>query len=180
MGAENLNMLIDDQFRMEYVVWSNYDLPIVEESLDAFRLSAFIFDILGFSGGYVNTYNKNFTKDADYPAGLQYLGYHMLEDGADTYEPTEMKMGIRTICIADVIVSTSKEKNRSSILTIKGENFTPFSYILVNGRVLETEYVDCNTLIVEYVNELIEGDVIAVAQIGTDTEILSMSEPYDR
>jgi len=73
LDSNILDIMVDDLHKVEYVIWSNYYSPSAEKDLEAFRLSAHLFDMLGLSGGYVNTYNKLFSEDADYPSGLQYL-----------------------------------------------------------------------------------------------------------
>ena len=229
LALEEFDLPDDELFQTEYIVWNNYDLPVGRKDIKAYDMSAHIFDVLGIKGGYVNTYNRFFAEDADYPAGLQYLGYDMLEGGgAADIKPADTQMGTKIIRVtgiydgpADVAGGArgaggggadgsdggawdggiaggawyaGSGENYGDVgedtgsyngvlgagerpaVIVKGENFTPYSYIFLNDRKLDTIFVDNGTLLIDGVINLREGDDIAIAQIGAGYETLSKSE----
>ena len=102
----------------------------------------------------------------------------MLEDETFEIEPTDMIMGVKPIFITSVTQSPNTDNGNSVDITVIGENFTQYSYIVVDGKVYDTEFVDSSTLVVSDTNRLKEGNTISVAQIGIDTEILSLTAPF--
>ncbi len=175
LGLEADDLENGDLLQTEYVVWNNFGLPVVKKDLEAFQLSSHLFNLLDFNGGYVSTYNQFFSEDADYPFGLQYLGYDMLYgDSEALYHPSDMKMGIRDVTITNVAASPDNKNE----LMILGERFTPYSTVMVDGKRLDATFLDSKRLVVHEADRLRKGDLITVAQIGTDSEVLSETKPW--
>lgn len=159
----------------EYVMWSNYDLPIKDEDIAAYQLSAQVCEALGFGGGYVSSYNRNCRGDADYPSKMQDIGYDMLygeQYAFGGYEATEMRMGVKDITVEYFSVKTNG--NERSIY-LYGNGFTEYSFVTLNGRKLETNFISSTVIAAHDAPQLENGDELAAGQAGGDGEILSFS-----
>ena len=78
-------------------------------------------------------------------------------------------MGVMPISISRVEVADE------DVVSIKGENFTPYSVVYVNYERYETEFVSENELRITY--ESIENlDSFVVAQVDGDDVVLSESK----
>ncbi len=173
----------------EYVIWSNFDFDVRKVNLDAYRLSAYTMDRLGLNGGYVSTYNRYFSESGDYPDLMHYLSYDLLFGekyiyrdeltGGNLYKPADMVMGLRKTYVENVSSINAEDEQYEINLSVKGNNFTAFSTVLINGKKTETVFKDKNSLYANDNGGLQEGDIISVAQIGDDNEILSISDEYE-
>ena len=97
-------------------------------------------------------------------------GEQYIYDSMEEYKAADMMMGIYPVLLKDVTLSNNQ-------IIVHGNNFTPFSTVLVNGERLVTTYMNENTIIVakEEYDELNKGDTVTVAQIDNDKHILSTS-----
>ncbi len=92
-----------DLYETEYVIWSNYTLPKVEdEYLYAYQLNSRATELIGIKGNYINSlhrYYKNDKNNKKYRNELQTLIYDELYgeryayDGLTPYYKTEMTYG---------------------------------------------------------------------------------------
>ena len=92
------------------------------------------------------------------------------------YEATDMKLGIDDIVVDDV-----EFDDATGNILVRGQNFTPFSKILINDERTESFYVDRETLMIvaeDVAQELVPGDVIEVAQIDKDRHELTRTPPF--
>lgn len=158
----------------EYVIWSNYEkFPAVKKDLAAYQLSAEVIETLGFGGGYISYYNRNFADTADYPAKMQDIGYDMLFGEQYTfgdYASTNMKIGVKDVVATDYIYAETPE---GDFITVYGENFTEFSIVTLNGKRLDTEFIGRNTIRTEH--RLEAGDEICVIQAEDEDDELGCS-----
>ena len=120
-----------------------------------------------------------------YLKNLQILEYDMLYgnmdcyNGVNPYAPSDLQLGLHTIRITSVLFREHTDMPEKSLLYIRGENFTECSVVYVNGKQLETFYVNNGTLYVKNAKmEEEETLEIVVKQIGEDGEVLSETEPY--
>ena len=173
----NDRLINGDIYQTEYIVWSNYKLENENKNLEAYQLGSHIMDMLDIDIGIISLYHRFFSGNDDYLDNLQVLQYDMLYgenevyDGNTPYLPTELQMGIWPITIEDVFFS------QEEVLYIKGNNFTRYSVVLLDGKNVETEYIDSQNLICR----LTKADFkkVQIAQIGEDKEILSLSDEYN-
>lgn len=167
--VENGNIL-----QTEYVIWSNYEkFPAEKKDLAAYQLSAYVTEMLGFGGGYISYYNRNFSDTADYPAKMQDIGYDMLFGEQYTfggYASTDMKIGVKDVVVKDYIYAETPE---GDFITVYGENFTEFSIVTLNGKRLDTEFINRNTIRAEH--RLESGDEICVIQAEDEDDELGCS-----
>lgn len=160
----------------EYVIWSNFGLDGDDEDMYAYQLGSHVLDMLDIQVGTVFTYQQNHKNSETYLSDLKALGYDMLYGnyyiygGKNPFEPTDMKMGVKDITIDEVVKIGDK-------YYIKGQNFTEYSKITLNGKTLKTIYLGTNILgVLEDVNPE-DASKMKVSQIETKSnEILSTTE----
>lgn len=153
-------------YQTEYIVWSNFDLPVSFEATDlySYELSSDILARLGINNGLITKLHQNCIAHDNYMQYLEMLQYDMLYGYKNCYgyeikyEPTNISLGLEPPTVTSV----------SSIdggITVTGTEFTPFSVVDINGEKLETQFVDNFTLFVP-ARELICGDKILVRQMN--------------
>ena len=106
---------------------------------------------------------------------LEMLAYDMLygQDyiygGKSPFKPTDMKMGINPIKINDIV-------KIGEDYYIKGENFTEYSKISLDGEVLDTIYLGPTILGLK--EEVDPSDIsrMKISQVEKNKEILSTTE----
>ncbi len=160
----------------EYIIWSNCDLPKDDEDLHAYQLAAHVMDQIGMEVGTTFTYQLNHSNSETYLQDLKALGYDMLYGkkyiygGTNPFSATDLKMGVNTIKITDVVKIGEK-------YYIKGENFNQYSKVTLDGKELSTIYLGKNVLgLLEDVDPE-DAPNMKVSQIETKSnEILSTTE----
>lgn len=174
LNIENEDVENGNILQTEYVIWSNYEkFPAEKKDLAAYQLSAEVIEMLGFGGGYISYYNRNFADTADYPARMQDIGYDMLFGEQFTfgdYASTDMKIGVKDVVVKDYIYAETPE---GDFITVYGENFTEFSIVTLNGKRLDTEFIGRNTIRTEH--RLEAGDEICVIQAENEDDELGCS-----
>lgn len=158
----------------EYVIWDNIGLSKQDEDLEAYQLSAKVLQETGIEQGILTKLHQSCMGDDDYLGKLEMLQYDMLYGerevygGINPYEATELKLGIDEIAVTAV-------REEEGHIYVYGTGFNEYSHICVNGEVQKTTYVEKGMLLLEE-SHLTPGDVVTVAQIGTDNIILGETE----
>lgn len=160
----------------EYVIWSNFDLQGEDENMYSYQLASHVMDMLDMQVGTIFTYQQNHKNSETYLQDLKALGYDMLYGkyyiygGTNPFEKTDMKMGVKDIKIEEVVKIGDK-------YYIKGQNFTEYSKVTLNGKTLKTIYLGTNILgLLEDVDPE-DAEKMKVSQIETKSnEILSTTE----
>ena len=160
----------------QYILWSNFDMEKDDEDLHTYQLTSYIMDRIGMEVGTTFTYQLNHKNSETYLSDLKTLGYDMLYGkyyvygGTNPFTATDMKMGVKDIKITDVVKIGDK-------YYIKGENFTQYSKVTLDGRELSTIYLGENVL--GLLEDVDPEDAVnmKVSQIETKSnEILSTTE----
>ncbi|MCB6993492.1 LTA synthase family protein [bacterium 210820-DFI.6.37] len=162
-------------FTTQYIIWDNFGMEKEDKDLTSYQIGAEVLNRLGIHDGLITSYHQNYQNSATYMQDLETLAYDMLygEDyiygGTSPFKPTDMKMGIRDIKI-DEIVKIGED------YYIKGQNFTTYSKISLNGKVLDTVYLGPTILGLK--EEVDPGDVskMKISQVEKNKEILSTTE----
>lgn len=174
LDLDNEALMFGDIFETEYVIWANYDLPYREEDLEAFQLSSHAMDMAGCVSGFMTELHINYHEDPNYLEYLESAQYDIIYNEGETtgerYEPSKLKLGLRT---EDRIISVSSVSFKDDRLYIRGQNFTESSEILINGRSREGELHSSLLMSCEYVPE--PGDSISIVQVSDDGVELSYS-----
>lgn len=174
-----LDMTEDDMksgslYKTQYVIWSNFDMEKQDKDLYAYQIGAYVLDRLGIHSGTLVSYNQNYSDKKDYKENLELLGYDMLYGKRYVYEgtewkPTDLKMGLREIKVDKIV----KIGNR---YYIKGQNFTQYSYVTLDGEKLDTTFLSPTLLALEQkVDPELAGE-LKVSQIEKYDTVLSTTE----
>lgn len=160
----------------EYVIWSNFGLEGDDEDMYSYQLTSHVLEMLDMQIGTIFTYQQNHKNSETYLSDLKALGYDMLYGkqyiygGKNPFERVDMKMGVNDIKIESVVKIGDK-------YYIKGQNFTEYSKITLDGETLDTIYLGENILgLLEDVNPD-DAERMKVSQIEKKgNEILSTTE----
>lgn len=160
----------------EYVIWDNIGLEKNDADLEAYQLSAKVMQEAAIEQGILTKLHQSCMSDEDYLSKLEMLQYDMLYGereiygGINPYEATELQLGI------DEIAVTAVEEEEGHIY-VYGTGFNEYSHVCVNGEPQKTTYVEAGMLLLETAH-LSQGDVVTVAQIGTDNIVLGETEGF--
>ncbi|MDO4869130.1 MAG: sulfatase-like hydrolase/transferase [Bacillota bacterium] len=162
-------------YQTEYIVWSNFGLKMKNKDTYTYEIPAQLLKKLGMSPGMLTKYHQNHKNDKHYKENLEALSYDMLYGknyifgGKSPFEPTEMKMGVKDIEIEEIVQIGDK-------FYIKGKNFTEFSKISLDGKVLKTVYLGPNILALNEEVNPEDASRMKVSQVEKNKEILSTTE----
>ncbi|MBR4295687.1 MAG: LTA synthase family protein [Clostridia bacterium] len=178
LGIDEEDLTAGNLFQTEYVIWSNYKMEREIKDLDSYQLTAYAMQRAGFSNGIFTKLHQNYSTNENYYNALEMLEYDVLYgdydayNGKQKYQPTDIKMGVVDIIVEEV---TRQETE----LFISGHNFTEHSKIILDGRRVDTVFIDSNNLktdqgVLDETDEMPES--IVVAQVTKNGEILSEVE----
>jgi phosphoglycerol transferase MdoB-like AlkP superfamily enzyme len=180
---DETNLTDGNQFNSEYIIWSNYDLDVVDHDIEAYQLTATVLDKLDIHEGLITKLHQT-QKDSDiYLDELQVLTYDMLYgdmecfNGVNPYVATDLKMGTDEIVIyqANFVPSTVKETD--GLLVVNGANFTPYSKVLINDEIYDTMFVNSSMIVAVISEDLFTGK-LNVIQSGSDMYELSRTKDF--
>ena len=165
-------------YMTEYVVWNNYGLAAYDRDLSAYQLSAYVMELLGYNNGLLTkVHQANDDVDSElYQRVLETLEYDMLYgarevyDGTALYEPTQLQMGTEPVTLTSA-------GWRGEVFFVCGSGFTAWSEVYADERLLESLFVDENTIIV-YDEPPEAGESLCVVQLADDGTELGRSEEY--
>ena len=132
-------------------------------------------------------FHQTAAEDEDYMENMQLLVYDMLYgdmevyDGVNPYEPTDLRMGIEDITIQTVFVKYSQVTDSEPLLYVTGKNFTEWSRIVINGKEVETIYLNSQLLAASEIPKSEEDEELyyfSVRQAGSDDIVLSETAKY--
>lgn len=175
-----LEMTEDDMasgsiFETQYVIWSNYPTKVVKKDMYAYQVAADVFKKLDFDMGIMTKYHQNHEESQTYSDGMKKLQYDLLYgkkflfNNENPYKPTKLQMGVKPIKIKEIVRVGEK-------LYIKGENFTRYSKISLDGEILKTIFLGSSILGLQENVDLDSVDRMKVSQVEKNKEILSTTE----
>ena len=176
LGIENKDLTYGNNFDTPYVMWSNFGLPKQDKNLYAYQLTAYALDRLHMTAGTLIKYHQHYADTPDYQSNLKLLQYDMLYgnryiyNGVNPYERTNLQMGVEEVKITGAYEQDGQ-------VYIKGENFTTFSRVNLNGHHMNTTFITPDLLMVED-EALSPEDVIIVEQVTETNFVLSKTEEY--
>lgn len=162
-------------YQTDYVIWSNFDIKHKHEDLYAYQLGPEVLDRVGIHNGTFVTYHQNYKDSKTYRDDLKALQYDMLYGKRYIYKnikplaTTEMKMGVADIKIDEVVQIGEK-------FYIKGQNFTEYSKINLDGKILDTVYLGPTILGLKEEVDPAEASKMKVSQVEKGNKILSTTE----
>lgn len=156
LGFKDEDLVNNSIFQTEYVVWSNFDMPKVDQDLTAYQLTSSVLNSLNIDNGVLTKFHNQFKNTNDYLADLKLLQYDMLYGeqyiygGTNPFIATDLKMGTYDISITDVYeeIATPEEDTISEEITSTEE-----SENLDSAENLEESPVSENTEITEEIDE---------------------------
>lgn len=173
-------------FQTEYVIWSNFLPEEKDKDVQSYQLSARVLELLGMEEGIMPQYHIYRQEEEDYLENMQLLMYDMLYgemevyEGVNPYEPTDLQMGVSEIRVQEVYIKESLVTENEPLLYVRGQNFTEWSKIAINGEAAETIFLNDRLLAA---TELPESEAglyhITVRQQGNDEIILSETEAVE-
>lgn len=180
---DETNLTNGDLYNTEYIIWSNYDMDLVNEDIEAYQLSATVLNRLDIHEGLITKLHQTQMGSDIYLDELQVLIYDMLYgdmecfEGINPYTPTEIQMGTSKIKLLTADFVASSTDGEDGLLVVNGRNFTPYSKIYVNDEYYNTIFVN-KSLLVATLPSVVAGDKINVIQSGNDMYELSRTEDY--
>ena len=185
MGLEDADMVSGDIYKTKYVTWNNFGLEENDKDLYAYQLMADIFNQVGIHDGTMMAYHQTQSGNADHEAylkGIEQLQYDILygkrycyDGNINKYPATEIIMGIDDVIISEMNFYVDEENN--DWVTLKGEGFTQWSRVYVNGQKVDTVYVSGNELWIDDVS-ISNGNKVVVHQIGSSNTIFRSSNEF--
>ena len=169
------DLVTGDLYASQYVIWDNFGMAKEDKDLTTYELNAEVMDRLGISVGMITKYQQNHKGDKNYLTNLEALGYDMLYGKQyiygekNPYETTDMKMGVKTIKVDEVI-------KIGDDYYIKGQNFTEYSKVSLDGKILETVYLGPTILALKEKVDPEEAVNMKVSQVEKNKEVLSTTE----
>lgn len=175
LNINDADLVNRNVYETQYAMWDNIGLEKQDKDLYAYQLGSEILDRIGIHEGVMTKFHQNHRGDPGYLTNLKALQYDMLYGKGhifgrtSPFEPTDMKMGVREIKVEKVVEIGKK-------YYIKGQNFTPYSKISIDGKVLDTIFLGPTVL--GLLEEVKPEDVLnmKVSQVEKNKEILSTTE----
>ena len=169
------NIKTGELYQTQYVIWSNFGMKKKDKDVPAYDISSYLLGRLGISVGLMTKFHQDYSGSKDYMKKFKELSYDMLYGkyyiygGKSPFKPSDMKMGVKEIKIDNIVKIGDK-------YYIKGQNFTEFSKISLDGKVLKTVYLGPTILAL---NEDVDPSRVKdmkVSQVEKNQEILSTTE----
>ena len=175
LDMEESDMKSGSLYKTQYIIWNNFGMEKQDKDINAYELTSDVLSRLDISAGMMNKYQQNHKSDKNYLANLEALSYDMLYGkqyiygGKNPYEPTKLKMGVKDIRIDEVVKIGEN-------YYIKGQNFTEYSKISLDGEILKTVYLGPTILALK--EEVDPADVsrMKISQVEKNKEVLSTTE----
>lgn len=164
-----------DLFKTQYIIWDNFGIEREEKDLHTYQIGAEVLNRLDIHHGLLVQYHQNYKGTTDYTRNLKLLGYDMLYGdryiygGINPFQPTSMKMGVKDIKVEKIVKIGDK-------YFIKGQNFTEYSKISLDGEVLDTTYLDPSILGLKEEVDPDDATRMKISQVEKNKEILSTTE----
>lgn len=163
-------------YKTEYVIWDNFGMSNTKVDLTAYQLGADVLDRLGIHNGTMTRLHQTKKDEGSYLSDLKLLQYDMLYGkrfiygSKNPFIATTIKMGVNPISIDEIVEISGK-------FYLKGHNFTEYSKVSLDGKILKTIYL--SPTILGLLEEAAPEDIpnMKVSQLDKSSkEILSTTE----
>lgn len=163
-----------DSYKAPFTFYANFDIEKYDiDKIESYELSSLLFKEAGLAYGPMERFNTYMKSEEDFSRLQDLVEYDVLFgksyyiDEREKTQKSQLKMGLD-----DIVINNTISKGNKVIL--KGENFTESSIVFLNNKLVETNFIDKNTLEVEWTDKLKN---IIVKQIGrNNTELSSSNE----
>lgn len=174
LEISNKDLTYESKFWTNYFIWDNIGLKREEKTMEAYQLSSYVLEKLNITTGFLNQFHQTMKDEEDYRKKLKLVEYDLLyghnyiNKGKNPYEATKMEFGVKDITLDRI------QFWRDTVV-IKGDNFTQYSKVTVNGARQKTKFIDSHTLEIESSAFLKkDGTVIRVDQTNETREYESL------
>lgn len=162
-------------YETDYFIWSNFDMPVIHKNMTTYKIGPEILERLGMKTGTMSALYTKHKNDKDFEkkmAALMYdmiYGRHYIYDQTYPIKTAKMRMGINKIRVTAI-------EQRDGAYYIRGENFTPSSKVNLDGKLLDSAYINATTL--QLADKLDPEDLplIRVSQAKDDGTIFTTTE----
>jgi len=180
LGLESDMLATGDLYASRYILWNNYGAEFYAPDLQSYRLGAEIFRQMGIVDGVMTKFHQAHSlsdNDGEYMEKFQTLQYDLLfgEQNAygesGPYPPSDIVYGAGEV----KITSAKLEYGR---LLVRGDDFTEYSKIIAGDEMLQTLFVDHQTLAAVLPEGETDLSHICVAQINSDGKEMGRTPNY--
>lgn len=174
-GISDANLSGRTMYQTDYVMWSNFKMAKEDKDLATYQLSAYVLDRLHIHQGTMVAYHQKYRNSTTYMKDLEALQYdilygkHYIYDSKSPFPRDNMKMGVKPITVEQIVQIGDK-------YFIKGKNFTNYSKITLEGKILKTIYLSPTVLGLLDTVDANSISKMKVSQVENSKEILSTSE----
>lgn len=164
-----------DVYQTEYIIWSNFDMKKKDKDLNAYQLTAEVFNRLNIHTGTIMRYHQRYTGKKRYLSRLRDLQYDMLYGNQYVYDEqnpflqTDMTFGVQDVEISSILAS-------EETAVLYGANYTQCSHVQVNGEEVEVEFISNSALRIK--TSLKTGDKVQVLQETAKKKVLRTSRIF--
>ncbi len=161
-----------DNYQTSYIIWANYQLPVVKEDLHTYQLYSQVLEMMEVDCGVLTRLHQSASGDVDYLEQLELLQYDMLY-GEEFYadgiapQPVQMTMGLLELTLEEYWLEGDD-------CYFRGSEFTDSSQIFVDDDPVDTLLMADGTLQVE-AKDMRQGDTITVRQVSKNGTELAIS-----
>lgn len=166
-------------YNTNYVIWDNIGLEKKDGNYASYQIMAEVFERLDIHSGSIFNYHQQRMDSKNYLADLELLQYDILYGEQYVYEENGAPIteGHMVMGVNDTIVSNMVEQLNGTY-SIYGENFTKQSKVYINDEKQATSFLN-NTRIDLKESELVNGDIVFVAQVGSSNTVFRKSKIYE-
>ena len=169
----------EDRFQVNFYTWNNIGLkPEHGLNMELYTLTTFLCDSVGLDGSEMNRFHRMYRDRENYKEALEMVQYYKMfeEDEEKDFSNPDYRMGVVPLKFTDLI-----RDEETGYYTVKGTCITEDTYLCVNGRVYDLDYIDPNTAILDdFSRRLGPDDVLTLRIIGTKYGgVLAESDAYD-
>ena len=131
-----------DFYQVPYVCYNNMGLNKENMDMDANRVGEYLLKLTKNNGGLVSEFHEVYSDKEEYEEYLELLEYDILSgkrylyEGEEIYTTQNMKYGLADMVLTKVAVESNGE------LVILGNGFNENCKVVLNGKIVETEYVN--------------------------------------
>ena len=130
----------------DYVVWDNIGLKKQNKNVETYQLGAHILNQLNIHEGLFTQIHQTEVNNPNYETIMHLLQFDVLYgekyaySQMSSYIPSKLQIGFRTQQLAQARIFHEK-------MIVTGHNFTRYSQIMVDGALVETQYISQSMLV---------------------------------
>jgi hypothetical protein len=155
----------DNRFAVNFYTWNNFGLPKEEvDVIELNELSTYICDWLNMTGSFMNRFHRLYRGSDNYQEYFEQIQYYKMFDEPKTasFENPDYSLGLTDLAIYEIEFDEAANE-----YVIHGAGLTDNTYLCVNGKVYNMQYVDSHTMRLPSMKKRIaEGDTVTLRIIG--------------